>query len=100
MGRAARPRHWSGDPRPVGRAAARRNRLALPGAASPGKTGLAEGRVEAERSQSAGEVLPIDAGGQDAAPARAGPMVAAGARHRADHEPGGNPPVTPAISKE
>ena len=72
----------------VRRPAQGRDRLALSGPAPPREARVAEGRVGRQRSQPAREVLPAHRRRQGAAPARAGSLVAARARHRPRHEPG------------
>src|SRR5262245_51336158 len=84
MGAATRLCDRPDDPDPVGRVAQDRNRIALPGAAPPRKTGLGDVRVAPDRGQPARQVLPADAEGQEAAAAGARSLVAAGLGDRHD----------------
>src|SRR5688572_23664708 len=87
MGTATWLRHRADHRRAVLRIVEDRNRIALPRAPSPGKTGLGEERVDAERGEAARQVLPHHRGGQEAAHRRTRSLVAAGGGDRHHTQP-------------
>src|SRR5688572_12092905 len=87
MGTATWLRHRADHCRAVFRIAEDRNRIALPRAPPPRKTGLGEERVDAERGEAARQVLPHHRGGQEAAHRRTRSLVAAGGGDRHHTQP-------------
>src|ERR1039458_6918604 len=87
MGSAPRLRHQPGDPRRLRRRAARRYRVALPGAASPGTPVLDRRGMEDLRESAASEGLSTHRRRQEATAARTLPLGATGQRHGRDFEP-------------
>jgi len=65
MGPAARVRDQRGDPEPLGRVVAGGYRLAVSGAAPPGKAEVGEVRMADFGKQAAREVLSTDSGGKE-----------------------------------